>query len=115
MDDLDFFEGDEAAADHFIEQGQEGVDLFLAVHDFDDERKVLGQAEDFGGMEVAGFAETHGAAQHGCAGEMGFARGEHDGLVKRLVVPAITFADENPEQQGGLGDLHINGLGYVEK
>ena len=97
MEDLDFFQGDEAAGEHGLEGGQEGVDFFLAVHDFDDEGEIGGEAQDFGGMEAAGLAKTHGAAQDGGTGEMGFAGGEHDGFVQGLMVPAVGFAEKNPQ------------------
>lgn len=103
-----FFQGDESTADHFVEGGEEGVDFFLAVHDFDDEWQVHGEAQDFGGVQTAGFAEAHRAAQHGRAGQMRLAGGEHDGFVERLVLPAVGFADEDAEKEGVSGDLHSN-------
>jgi hypothetical protein len=41
---------------------------------------------------------------------MHFARLEDDGFVERLVLPAIAFADENPQQQGFVWNLHVNCL-----
>ena len=57
-------------------------------------------------MQPAGFSKTHRPAQHGRARQMHFARLEHDGLVERLMLPAIAFADENAEKNGVLGNLH---------
>jgi len=70
VDDADFFEGNEAAFHHFIEDGKESVEFFFGVHDFDHERKVHGEAKDLGGMEAAGFTEAHGTAQDCRAGEV---------------------------------------------
>ncbi len=38
---FDFFERDETAAHHLVEHGKKRVDLFLRVHDFDDDRQVF--------------------------------------------------------------------------
>ena len=68
--------------------------------------EVHGEAEDFGGVETAGFAEAHRAAQDGGAGEVEFAGFEDDGFVKRLVFPSVGFADENSQQHGFVWEVH---------
>src|SRR5580658_10189414 len=40
---LDFFQRQQAAAHHWIENGKEGLYLFLAVHDLNDQWQVQGQ------------------------------------------------------------------------
>ena len=40
INDPRFFQCDQTAFHHFIEHGQEGVDFFLGIHDFDDERQI---------------------------------------------------------------------------
>ena len=66
VNDLDFFERDEAAADHFIEESGEEDKIFYSLSMISMTMgRYGGKAEDFGGVEAAGFAETHGAAQHG--------------------------------------------------
>jgi hypothetical protein len=55
---------------------------------------------------MTGFAKTHWPAQNGRARELRFARGEHDGFVKRFVFPAVAFADENSEQNCVSWSLH---------
>src|SRR5213596_29982 len=58
-------------------------------------------------MEPAGFAKAHGAAQHGGPGQMHFARLAHDGLIERLVMPAVAFAEKDAQQNRVAGNLHI--------
>src|SRR5215472_16620595 len=110
MHHFHFFSCDQSAADHSVEKRQEGIYFFFAVDDFDYEGEVHGQAQKFGSVQPAGFAEAHGATQDGGAGEVQFARFEHDGFVERLVLPLVAFTDENAEEDGVLGDLHINFL-----
>src|SRR5690348_2598142 len=99
-------QGNEAAADHAVEDGEEGVDLLLAVDDLDDDRQVFREAQDLGGVQPAGMAETERAAQNGGPGEMPFARLEHDRLVERTVLASLVLADEDPQQNGVPWDLH---------
>jgi len=106
MQHLHFFQSNEAAADHFVQRRQKGVDLFLAIHDFNDERQIRREPQNFRGVQAAGLAKAHRPAQHCRAGEMLFAGGQHDGFVKRLVFPAVAFADENPQQDGVSWNLH---------
>jgi hypothetical protein len=106
MQDFDFFQCHQAAADHFVQHGQEGVDLFLAVHDFDDQRQVHGEPQDFCRVQSAGLAETHRSAQDRGASQMRLARSENDGFIERLVLPAVAFTDENSQENGFVGDLH---------
>lgn len=47
VEDLDGFEGGEAALEHLVEDGEEGVDFFGAIDDLDDDGEVHGEAEDF--------------------------------------------------------------------
>src|SRR3990170_7795071 len=62
-DDPHLLERDEAAADHAVEDRQEGVDPFLAVDDLDDQRKVLGQAQDLRRVQPARLAVADRPAQ----------------------------------------------------
>ena len=110
VDHADFFHGDQAALHHLIECGEEFLDVFFGVDDFDDERQVHGEAKNLGGVEAAGFAEAHHAAGDGGAGEMEFAGFEDDGFVEGVVLPAIGFADENSQQSGFVREVHINVL-----
>ena len=41
---------------------------------------------------------------------MRLARLEDDGFVERLVLPAVAFTDEDAQQGGFVGNLHINRL-----
>ncbi|MFM1941815.1 MAG: hypothetical protein RI897_797 [Verrucomicrobiota bacterium] len=85
------------------------MDFFGGVNDLDDDREVGGQAEDFGGMEVAGMAEAHGAAEDGGSGEVGFAGFEDDGFEEGLVVVSVRFSEVDAEALGGLGSVHVSG------
>jgi len=60
-------------------------------------------------MQPARFAKAHGAAQHRGAGQVQFARLQHDRFVERLVLEPISFADENAQQDGFSRNLHLVG------
>src|SRR5579864_2724251 len=91
-----FLHGDQAAPHHRVERGQEVVDLFLAIHDFNDQRKVFGEPQDLSRVQTAGVAESHRPTQDGRAAQMHFARFENDGLVKGPVLPPVVLSDEDP-------------------
>src|SRR2546422_10075366 len=108
MEHLYFFEGHEAAAHHLVEDGKELVNFLFTVDNLDDQRQVHGEAQDFGGMQAARFAKSHGASQNGGAGEMHLARFQYDRFIERLMMPAITFTEKDAKQDGVLGDLHLS-------
>src|SRR5262245_31840848 len=68
-----------------------------SIHDLDDHRQVLRQAQDLRRVEPAGLTETHRAPEHGCAGEVHLARLEDDGLVERPMSSALALADEDAQ------------------
>src|SRR5438874_8347047 len=74
LQDLYLLQGDQAARHHAIQDGQECIDVVLAVDDLDQQRQVFREPQDFGRVEAARLAEAHGAAQHGGAGQMPLAR-----------------------------------------
>jgi len=41
LQDLDFLDCHESAADHPVEHGEEGVDLVLGIDDLDNDRQIL--------------------------------------------------------------------------
>ena len=75
---------------------KKGVDAFLAVHDFDNDGEVLGKPQDFGSVNAAVTAEAHEAAQDRRAGDPLLAGKKYECFIKRLSVPLVRFADENP-------------------
>src|SRR5216683_1268161 len=86
-DDADFFEGDEAAVDHFVEAGKNFFDAFGGLDDFEDDGEILGEAQNFVGVIDAGAAVASHAAQHGDAGKVFFAQHFDDGVGERFSVP----------------------------
>ena len=78
--------------------GHERLDLFRRIDNLDDDRQILRQLQQLGGVDPAVRAEAHEAFDHGRAGEPALARFEHDGLVERLAVPAVGLADEDAQQ-----------------
>lgn len=106
MDDFDFLQCDQTATHHRFERGQEGVDLVLGVHDLDDERQIGGEAQNLGGVQAAGLAKTHRAAQDSGTGEIGFAGLKDNCFVEWLVFAAVGFAEIDAELNGVLGELH---------
>src|SRR5215210_54862 len=83
---------------HLVEVRQEDVKLFFSIHDLDHERQIAGEPQDLRGVQMALCSEAHGAAQHRRARQSEFACLQHDGLVERLVMPAVALAEENTEQ-----------------
>jgi hypothetical protein len=43
MQHPDFFQRDKAAADHFVQHRQKGIELILAVHNFNHQRQIHGE------------------------------------------------------------------------
>src|SRR6185503_15499221 len=84
----------------------EGIDLVLAVDDLDDDRQILGEALDLGGVQAARMAKAHRAAQHRGAGEMLRPRLEDDRLIERQMLMAVVLADEDAQQRRWAGELH---------
>ena len=61
-------------------------------------------------MEAAGLAETHGSPQHRRPGQVHLARLQDNGLIERLVFPAVTLPQEDSEQHGVVWKMHIKFL-----
>src|ERR1019366_10395269 len=74
----DLLEGHEARRHQLLELGHEGVYLLLAVHNLDDEREVVGEAQDLARVEPARLAVAKHATDHGRAREVHLPRLEHD-------------------------------------
>src|SRR5712664_2509245 len=96
--DSHFFEGDEAAFDHFVEAGKNILDTLGRFDNLEDDGQVLGQAENLVGVVDARSAVASHAAKHGDAGKAVFAQHLHNGVVERLSVPFVRFADVNAHQ-----------------
>src|SRR3989442_4709029 len=108
IDRLDLLHRQQSAAHHFVEHRQEPLNLFFAIDNFDDQRQVHREPENFRGVQPTRLAEAHWPAQHGRASQVHFARFEHDGFVARLVMPAVALADESAQQDRVVGNLHKN-------
>ena len=99
-DHLDLLGGDQRAAHDGLDGGDEFFDLLLPVHDLDDERQILRQAQDLGGVQMARMAEAHRPAQHGGAGEAHLAGLQHDRLVEGPMSGLVVLANEDAQQHG---------------
>jgi hypothetical protein len=53
---------DEAALHHLVQDRQKSIDLFLAVDDLDDDRKVLGKVEQRVPVQTARMAKAERTA-----------------------------------------------------
>src|SRR5436309_1906073 len=95
MQCADFFHRYESTRDHAIEDGEEALNFLLAVDDFNDHRQVHRKPENLRSMHPAGFAETNRPTQSCGASQMHLARFENDRFVKRSMLIAIAFADED--------------------
>src|SRR6267143_2688256 len=94
-----FLERDEAAFDHFVEAGKNFFDALDGFDDLEDDGQVLGQAESLVGVIDARPAVAGHAAQHGDTGKAVFAQHLHNGVVERLSVPFVRFADVDAHQR----------------
>ena len=98
MDNLHLLEGHEAAAHHFIERGKNEF-TFSSVSTIS---MTIGRSIEsrriFAVWMRLAAPKTHRSAQHGRAGQMQFARLEHDRLIKRLMMPAIAFAEKDSQE-----------------
>src|SRR5712664_3814491 len=91
-------ERDQPVADHLLEVGHERFDLVRRVDDLDHDRQILRELQQLGGVNAAVSTEAHEAFDDRRAGEAALARLDHDRFVERLPVPAVRFADEDPQQ-----------------
>lgn len=69
MHDAYLLHRDEAAAHHPVDVAEDGVDVLLAVHDFDDDGQVLGQAQEMSLVEDGVRPETRDTPDHRGAGQ----------------------------------------------
>jgi hypothetical protein len=106
LQDLHLLQGDQPARHHAIQDGQECVDVVLAVDNLDQQRQVFREPQDFRGVQPARLAEPHRTAQHGGAGEVQLARLHHDRFIERPAVAMVALADEDAERNGLIGNLH---------
>ena len=74
--------------------------------DLDDDRQILRQPQDLGGVNAAGMTEADVSAQDGRAAEMHFAGFEDDRLVQRQMLKPVVFTEEDSEQHGIAWNLH---------
>src|SRR3989442_201661 len=98
IDHLDLLHRQQSAAQHLLEHRQELLNLYFAIDNFDDQRKVHREPQNFRGVQPTRLAEAHSPAQHSRASEVQFARFEHDSIVERLVSTAVDFTDGDEQQ-----------------
>src|SRR5664279_3205828 len=68
--DLYFLESYKAAPNHLIQNRQECSDFLVAIDNFDDNRKILGETQNRCGMKSARVPKPHWPAEHGCTCKM---------------------------------------------
>lgn len=95
----DLFECDQAAADHLVELRQDALDSLSEFDNFDHDRQVLRQPEDFVGVVNARRTVSADAAENGCAAELLPAKQLDDGFLKRFTVPAVGFSNVNTHER----------------
>jgi hypothetical protein len=62
-DDADFFDGDEAAVNHFVEAGKNLFDALGGLDDFENDGQILREAKKLVGVVDAGAAIAAGDEQ----------------------------------------------------
>jgi hypothetical protein len=108
LKNLNLLGGHETARHHAIKYGQERVDLFLCVDDLDHNWQILREAQDLRGMNVARMAEPDMSPQDRSTAKSHLARLQYNRLVERQVIEFVIFAEENTEQHGIAGNLHVH-------
>src|SRR5262244_207590 len=68
-EDPRLLEGHQPFGNHFVENRNEPIHMFLAIDDFDHDWQILGEPKQVGGMENASSAEAGDAPEYGGAGE----------------------------------------------
>src|SRR5207253_10700708 len=101
---------DQAAAASFLEERvetrQRRADLLLAVDDLDDDREILGEPQDLGGMDAARGAVAFDATPHGRAGQAEVAGRADDDLVECTAAGPARLADGDTAKRPLAGDRH---------
>ena len=80
--------------------GRNAPDLLLGVHHDHDDRQVLGEAEQPGGVDEARGAEPFAPADHARTGEAGGVGPMDDLGVQRPVTDPVVLPDEDRRPQG---------------
>ena len=78
----------------------------VEIDNLHDDRQILRQPQNLGGVDAAGMPEAGLAAQHGRAAKMQFARLQYDGFVQGQTAGLVVFAEVDAEQYGVVGNLH---------
>ena len=91
---------------HLVEQRHDAVDVLRRVHDLDQDRKILRQAEDPRRVQPRVGTESFDPANDGRACQALRADALDDRLVERLAVPRVRLADEEPEKLPLALELH---------
>src|SRR5882724_10941462 len=104
--DLDLLERGESLRDCGVDDGQEPFDLVLGIDNLDDDRQVLGEAQDLGGVKAAVGAEPLHPPQHRGSRQALLARLPYDPLVQGRAVVPIALPHEDPEKMPFLGQHH---------
>src|SRR5207247_7458062 len=87
-------EGDQPAADHVVQVGEDPLDRLLGLDDLDNEGQVEGEAQHLRGVHDARGAEPGHPTDHRRASEPLLAELLEQRLVQRLAVIFVALADE---------------------
>ena len=104
---LHIFERNQAVEHHYVQMRQQAIEFLFGIDDFDDHRQVHRKPQNFRCVQVTVGAETHWTTQDRGASQPKFARLQHNRFVKRLVMPAVAFADEDAEQFSTFRNFHV--------
>ena len=95
---LDAFEGHKAYIVKIFQLAREGAQAADLVHDLNDDRQIVGEAERVGRVDMGRPAEPQHALQGGCAREPRLTGAQHNGLVDEVVALAGFLVGVNPQQ-----------------
>src|SRR4051794_40852497 len=92
-DYLDALERDQSPCHHFVEVRENGIDLFLRIDAFDDDRHVEGEVDESRGVNATAGSVAHDTARHRRAGQVPLPEQVDDCPVQRLTVVFVTLTN----------------------
>src|SRR5678815_2254640 len=98
----------ESVANRAINRRQQGFDLFRGIDDFDDDRQIRRQVQDFCRADSAPRAKTFNPAEHCRSRQTVLSRGPDNPFVKQHPGVPITLADKDPEQRAIFWQFHVS-------
>jgi hypothetical protein len=101
---VDFYtlNGSQALSHNLVHCWEKRVDLFLIIHDLNDDGEVIGQSQNLRRVKPAVRAEAFKPPKDGCPRKAVFTGLAHNPLEKWHASVLVIFTHENSQQFSGL-------------